>query len=172
MLKSTDVAAKPRPPSRGEPLKYNETVAARICELMSEGLSIQAIVRDYHHEGIPQAISTIYRWIATEPGFSEIYTQARLDQQQFYIDQMIDIADGDEPSDQKRVRLDARKWLASKLLPNQYGDRVRAEVTGADGGPVQVQATVVDAASLDVAQRESLKAALMAVRGKREDDDA
>jgi hypothetical protein len=34
-----------------------------------------------------------------------------------------------------RLRVDARKWLLSKLLPKQYGDRV--EVTGKDGGPLE-----------------------------------
>lgn len=40
---------------------------------------------------------------------------------------------------QARVEIDARKWLASKFLPRQYGDRLQTILTGADGGPVQVQ---------------------------------
>ena len=33
-----------------------------------------------------------------------------------------------------RLRVDARKWLASKHHPKKYGDMVTQKVTGADGG--------------------------------------
>jgi hypothetical protein len=36
----------------------------------------------------------------------------------------------------QRNRIDARKWIAARLLPKRYGDRV--ELTGPDGGPVLV----------------------------------
>jgi hypothetical protein len=36
--------------------------------------------------------------------------------------------------------IDAEKWQAGKELPKRYGDRVSAEITGADGGPLQVEA--------------------------------
>lgn len=34
-----------------------------------------------------------------------------------------------------RLRVDARKWLASKMAPKKYGDKI--EHTGADGGAIQ-----------------------------------
>jgi hypothetical protein len=37
--------------------------------------------------------------------------------------------------DRSRLMMDARKWLASKLAPKKYGDKVSAEVSGPDGGP-------------------------------------
>jgi hypothetical protein len=36
-----------------------------------------------------------------------------------------------------RLRIDARKWLASKLAPKKYGDKIDATLSGPDGGPVQ-----------------------------------
>lgn len=39
-----------------------------------------------------------------------------------------------------RVEIEARKWMASKFAPRQFGDRVTQEVTGANGGPLQVAA--------------------------------
>ena len=36
-----------------------------------------------------------------------------------------------------RLRVDARKWLAAKMAPKKYGDKVENVVTGADGGPVR-----------------------------------
>ncbi len=35
-----------------------------------------------------------------------------------------------------RLRVDARKWVAAKLLPKKYGERYSAEITGKDGGPI------------------------------------
>ena len=38
-----------------------------------------------------------------------------------------------------RSQIDARKWVACKLLPRKYGDRVSAELTGANGGPIKTE---------------------------------
>ena len=35
---------------------------------------------------------------------------------------------------QARLRVDNRKWLLSKMLPKQFGDRVTQEITGDNGG--------------------------------------
>ena len=37
-----------------------------------------------------------------------------------------------------RLRMDARKWVASKLKPRKYGDKVA--LTGHDDGPVKTEA--------------------------------
>ena len=44
----------------------------------------------------------------------------------------------------KRVQIDTRKWMLSKMLPKVYGDRLTTEHTGAEGGPVQVELSVFD----------------------------
>jgi hypothetical protein len=44
--------------------------------------------------------------------------------------------------DRSRLMMDARKWLASKLAPKKYGDKVAAELSGPDGGPIQEHLTV------------------------------
>ena len=55
----------------------------------------------------------------------------------------MDIGD-DVPEDnaavaKARLRSDSRKWLLSKALPKVYGDRIAAEITGKDGGPIEVE---------------------------------
>jgi hypothetical protein len=37
-----------------------------------------------------------------------------------------------------RLQVDARKWVASKLLPKKYGDKLQQEVSGPDGGALTV----------------------------------
>ena len=44
--------------------------------------------------------------------------------------------------DRSRLMVDARKWLASKLAPRKYGEKIDATVSGPDGGPVQQHPTV------------------------------
>jgi hypothetical protein len=40
----------------------------------------------------------------------------------------------------KRVQIDTRKWVLSKMLPKVYGDKITQEHTGADGGPIAMAA--------------------------------
>ena len=36
------------------------------------------------------------------------------------------------------LRIEARKWLLGKMKPKVYGDKIQTEVSGPDGGAVQV----------------------------------
>ena len=39
----------------------------------------------------------------------------------------------------RRLQVDTRKWLLAKLMPHRFGDRVETQVTGSNGGPIQVE---------------------------------
>jgi terminase small subunit-like protein len=68
-------------------------------------------------------------------------------------DEIVELADGDytvtdesgrvrvDPGAvaQARLQVDTRKWLASKILPKIYGDRLVTEHVGKDGGPIQME---------------------------------
>lgn len=90
------------------------------------------------------ARSTVYRWLSKNPRFSDQYAQARELLVEAWADEIIDIADDGttdyvtktgrngheyEAVDQEhiqrsRLRVDARRWLLSKLNPGQYGDHI------------------------------------------------
>ncbi len=53
------------------------------------------------------------------------YARARGEQADFYADEIITIADTEPDAAIARVRIDARKWAASKLRPKVYGDKVQ-----------------------------------------------
>lgn len=90
------------------------------------------------------AYSTAMEW-RIESGFAEKYARAREDQADHYADEIIGIADTEEDPNRARVRVDARKWVASKLKPKNYGEKVAH--TGADGeGPVAMAVTWLTAA--------------------------
>ena len=80
-------------------------------------------------------------WLRTHDEFLQMYRLAREDQADVLADEIIEIADEkaetSEAVQRNRLRVDARKWAASKLKPRRYGDRVAH--TGPDDGSVKHQ---------------------------------
>ena len=98
------------------------------------------------------AASTVFKWLVDNRAFSEQYARAREAQADSLFDEMLEIADdarndwmerrGEEDAgwvangehiQRSRLRLDARKWMAGKLRPKKYGEKITQELTGADG---------------------------------------
>jgi hypothetical protein len=136
----------------GRPSTYTEEVGEAICNRISNGESLRSICAE---EGMPDK-TTVLRWLRDFEKFRTHYTIAREAQADVLADEILDIADdgsndwmlrkfGDdeawvqngEAMRRSQLRIDARKWLAGKLRPKKYGDKVQNEITGADGGPVQ-----------------------------------
>jgi terminase small subunit-like protein len=67
------------------------------------------------------------------------YTQARDAGLDVMADEVLEISDRTSlPAvGRDRLRFDARRWYLSKLAPKRYGDQVRVETTGKDGGPIE-----------------------------------
>lgn len=151
------VARDDAAPARGRPSSYSDDMALYICEQLAIGRSLRAICAD---DAMPDA-STVFRWLDAQPAFREQYARARALQAEHLASEIIEIADdssGDVRQDadgnvvvdhehiqRSKLRVDTRKWYASKLAPRVYGDRVMTEVTGADGGPVRHSVVVDDA---------------------------
>jgi hypothetical protein len=102
-------------------------------------------------EGMP-SMQTVFSWLRTKPEFLEQYTRAKDESADALVDEMLDIADhatndwmeqhdkdnvgyrlNGEAINRSRLRVDTRKWIASKLKPKKYGEKVQTELTGADG---------------------------------------
>ena len=106
---------------RGEP-RYKRELADEICRRISSGESLRKVCRD---EGMPPE-ATVRNWArVNHDGFAARYHDARIMCVESWSDEMIDIAERQDldPQD-KRVRIDTLKWLASKLNPRRYGDRL------------------------------------------------
>ena len=41
-----------------------------------------------------------------------------------------------------QLRIATRQWLLSRMQPERWGDRVQQTITGAAGGPVQVENSI------------------------------
>ena len=135
---TTKPAAKKR--KKGRPSLYSETLTAKICRRLAEGESLRSICTD---KAMP-SLSTVMGWLfdGDHAEFSEQYARAREAQAELRADEITDIADGvehgaSEAVQAARLRVDARKWIAAKLLPKRYGDKVQH--TGDGGGPIRVR---------------------------------
>jgi hypothetical protein len=124
----------------GRPSSYTPALASEICErLVNEPLA--RICRDDH---IP-AIGTVLQWVEdNREGFSERYARARSIQIETMAHEIMTIADNllEDPNS-RRVRVDSRKWLLSRLRPKVYGDATMLKHADANGNQLEVQVTRV-----------------------------
>lgn len=57
----------------------------------------------------------------------------------------------------RRLQVDTRKWMLSKMLPKIYGDKVTKEHTGPDGGPIQTTVATLDLKGLSDDELEKMQ---------------
>ena len=101
---------------------------------------------------------TVLTWWVTEVGCIENYETSFSTRGDTFGEDILAIADNTENDthtttyadgvertspntewiSRSRLRVDARKWLASKHHPKRYGDMVTQKVTGAGGGPLTI----------------------------------
>jgi membrane protein implicated in regulation of membrane protease activity len=115
----------------------------RICELIAVGWGLHQVL-DSNQDFPSHAV--FYRWLDKYSDVRDKYARARQQQQDFEADNIIIIADTEPIPDKARVRIDARKWRASKLAPKKYGDSVTQTVQNPDGSAVvnAISVTFVD----------------------------
>lgn len=126
---------------QGRPEIYSEELGKKICDIVaSHPWGLKRICREYPE--LPHE-STIRLWKINNANFFALYARAKVDQADCFAEDCIDISDeskgdtkinanGDEVFDgeyvaRARLRVDTRKWMAAKLLPKLYGDRVALE---------------------------------------------
>ena len=158
--------------SRKPVIPYSEELAIRICEELSNGVSLARICA---RPDMP-AQGTIYRMIAQEPFFREIYTRAREQAAHTLFDQMLDIADDssrdllDDGSPNNaaiaraRLQIDTRARVAGKLAPRVYGERIEQLAQSVN---ITNNTLTIDGRSLDGDQRNNLRAMLLQARDSK-----
>jgi hypothetical protein len=102
---------------------FRQDVADAICADIESGMSLRKACAQ---EGRPSP-QTVLRWTNENSAFAEQYTRARARLYDVWADQIVDIPDAMESPEEvhkARLQVDSRKWLLSKLLPKQYGDKV------------------------------------------------
>lgn len=132
---------------------YTPALADTICRRISEGESLRAICRDV---GMPSE-GTVSGWAREDrEGFGSRYRLDRELQLDHWADVIIDIADeGDRDPRDRQVRIEARKWIMSKLAPRRYEDRLL--VAGEAENPIRVLHEQVSLDRLSFEQLDALE---------------
>ena len=126
----------PKPP-HGSAFQWAPEIEAELFKLIADGESLRAICED---DWLPSR-ETVRKRLMDDDAFAGQYARAREAQADTLVDQIIEIADntrGDwiegegeggprlnaEHIQRSRVRIDARKWMAGKLRPKVYGEKL------------------------------------------------
>jgi hypothetical protein len=119
----------------GRPSMYTDELAKDICDkIASHTCSVGELCKLNPHW---PKVETIRVWRRSRSEFAAMYAQAKIDQIEGLVDEIIEISDNqhrdtitdDEGNERcnsewiarSRLRVDSRKWLASKLVPKLYG---------------------------------------------------
>lgn len=144
----------------GRPSKYTPELANEICEaIATSSKGINTLCSENEDWPVP---STITDWILKDKeGFSVLYARAKERQADFMAEEILSIADdgrndtythpetglpmtNHDVINRSRLRVDSRKWLASKLAPKKYGDKLDLN----HGGNMAVTTTDVELEAL------------------------
>jgi bisphosphoglycerate-dependent phosphoglycerate mutase len=109
----------------GRPTVYSSELARNICQQIAEGKSLKTICAT---DDTP-AVSTLFEWLNNNKEFSELYAQAKSQQADAFIEEMLVISDTESDVQRARLKIDTMKWVASKLKPKVYGDAKTVDVT-------------------------------------------
>jgi hypothetical protein len=158
----------------GRPSSFTQEIADEICERLAKGEPLTSICRD---ERMP-ATRTVSDWKAAHETFSADFARAREEGFDAIAEQCLQIADetsqdtkivGEDEREvcnsewisRSKLRVETRLKLLAKWDPKRYGEKVTTEVTGADGGPIQ----------MDDTQAAARLASLLSIAQNRKDED-
>jgi hypothetical protein len=117
----------------GRPVKWpqDHPVWMEIVSRVTAGKSLSTVLRD---KDMPDWAG-FYRMLEQDPSLRQAYDKAVQDRADRMADEILELSDEEMPAglegamasawvQQKRMQVDARKWIASKLKPRTYGDRI------------------------------------------------
>ncbi len=102
------------------PSKYTELIAGKILSRFANGETLSKICEG---KNMPER-NTVYRWRRSYPEFGEAYEIAIEEHTDALIDEAGQIVDTELNPQRAKVRADHRRWLASRLNRNKYGDKI------------------------------------------------
>jgi hypothetical protein len=138
--------AKPHKKAGRKPVFSPDTAMEVICALIARGKSLVQITSS----GIPGVPSyeLVMKWLRDDDltdgkRFIKMYARAREDAADFLADEIIAIADDSSDDElftdegkrienkefvnRSKLRVDARKWVAAKLKPRKYGEKIELD---------------------------------------------
>ena len=121
-------------PGAGRPPVYSSDVWKSIFDRVGGGSSLTTALKE---TGL--SYTHAYRLMDADPKLAEAYERAKKDRASRMAEEIIELADAPIPEhlqgveisawvNQKRLQVDARKWVAAKLHPKVYGDKIDVSV--------------------------------------------
>lgn len=124
---------------------YKPSEIERVCEaLEDESAGLRVLLQRFE-----MSPGQFFRTLEADPTLAERYVRAKARQAELLADEIVEIADmsgtdlsvddngnvriDGEAINRSRLRMDARKWTAAKLLPKRFGEKL--DVT-TDGKPI------------------------------------
>lgn len=143
---------------RGRPSKFTQALADEIAARLSKGEPLTVICSDAH---MPED-RTVRRWQEVDAEFASDIADARARGFDAIAAECIAIAEdgsrdyaprenadgttyeafNSEHVQRSKLRIETRLKLLAKWDPRRYGERTQTELTGPNGGPLSVEATV------------------------------
>jgi hypothetical protein len=120
--------------------KFDAVGEDEIIAMIRDGMMLTEIARNV---GVDRRVFTA--WIEQNPSRSARAREARSLAAAMYdemaLEELRNAADPFELAKSREIASHLR-WKASKLNPKMYGDKVSAEVSGVDGAPIKIDATL------------------------------
>lgn len=128
----------------GRPSIFTQDKADAVCAELAQGRSLRSVCKD---DDMP-SMTTVFKWLREREDFAQQYARAKDECADALVEEMLDIADtplegvrtktsedGVEETREdmlghRRLQVDTRKWIASKLKPKKYGERTQHEHSG------------------------------------------
>ena len=125
---------------KGRPSTYSAELAKEICDtISSSSKGTKTLCKENPHW---PSQATLFTWLKNHEEFSEQYARSKQAQIELLVDEILEIAD-DSSNDcvvneqgipvfsnavltRAKLQIDTRKWLACKLLPKVYGNKLES----------------------------------------------
>ena len=135
------------------PFNWTDEIEAEIFDRIAKGEAVRNICKD---EWLP-AWTTVNKRLADDSEFAARYARAREDQADKIFEECLAIADSQEGDVIKvdgkdmvnhdaiaraKLRIDTRKWMAGKLRPKVYGEKLDHTHANPDGTNITFQTIV------------------------------
>ncbi len=107
----------------GSGMQLTKDQALWVIQSIQSGKTLQSCFKELRCE--PYEFFDVV-WGTAE--LSLMYDRAQKARAEFWVEEIVDIADTEQDSSKARNRIDARRWYATKMQPNKYGERIDVNV--------------------------------------------
>lgn len=119
-----------------------------IFQRIREGESTLAIMgKDRDKELLP-GLTIFHEWMSNGGPFTDEYARAMAERHNVIFEEILKIADKKGDHHDRRLQIDARKWVLGRMNPAKYGDRIqtesKVEITNSDLTDEELDAKIAE----------------------------